>query len=60
MEKELRGAEKRSTLFILNEDMNNLIKIIKSLENSSVLIDGVTETVKYEIKNKKVNFLEPC
>ena len=29
--------------------MNNIIKIIKSLEDSVVLIDGVTETVKYEI-----------
>ena len=29
--------------------MNDIIKIVKSLEDSSVLIDGVTETVKYEI-----------
>ena len=29
--------------------MNNIIKIIKSLEDSVVLIDGVTETVKHEI-----------
>ena len=27
------------TLLILNEDMNNIIKIIKSLEVSSILID---------------------
>ena len=38
--------------------MNDIIKTIKSLEDSDVLIDGVTETVKYEIKNKKVVFLE--
>ena len=35
-------------LFISNEDMNDIIKIIKTLEDSSVLIDGVTETVKHE------------
>ena len=35
------------TLFILNEDMNDIIKIIKSLEYSGVLIDGVTKTVKH-------------
>ena len=29
--------------------MNDIIKIIKSLEDSGVLIDGVTETVKDEI-----------
>ena len=35
--------------------MNDIIKIIKSLEDFSVLIDVVTETVKREI-NKKVGF----
>ena len=38
--------------------MNDIIKIIKSLEYSGVLIDGVTETVKDEIKNRKADFLE--
>ena len=36
-----------------NEDMNDIIKIRKSLEDSSVLIDGVTGTVKDEIKKKQ-------
>ena len=27
--------------------MNDIIKIIKSLEDSYVLIDGITETVKH-------------
>ena len=45
-------AEKGFSLFILNEDMNH-IKIIKSLENSGVLIDGVAETVKDEIKKTR-------
>ena len=39
--------------------MNDIIKIIKSLEDSGVLIDEVTETVKLEIKNKEADFLEP-
>ena len=30
--------------------MNDIIKIIKTLEDSGVLIDAVTETVKREIK----------
>ena len=33
--------------------MNDIIKIIKSLENSGVLIDGITETVKDEIKKTR-------
>ena len=43
-------TEKEFILFNSNEDMNDIIKIIKSLEDSNVLIDGITETVKYEIK----------
>ena len=31
----------------------NDIKIIKSFEGSGVLVDGVTETVKHEIKKKQ-------
>ena len=50
------SAGKRFTLFILNEDMNDIIKIIKSLEDLNVLIDGITETVKHVIKSKNVDF----
>ena len=37
--------------------MNDVIKITKSLEDSGVLIDGVTETVKHEIKKAEGEFL---
>ena len=37
--------------------MNDIIKIIKSLEDSSILIDRVTETVKHEIKYQEGGFL---
>ena len=43
MEKELLKQEEN--LFISNEDMS-IIKIIKSSEDSGVLLDGVTKTVK--------------
>ena len=46
-------ARKRFTLFISNEDMNDIIKIIKSLEDSGVLIYGATETVKQEKKTRR-------
>ena len=49
-------AGKGFTLFISNEDMN-IIKIITSLEDLGVLIDGVAETVKDEIKKHKGGFL---
>ena len=36
------------TLIIPNEDMEDIIRIIKSLENLSILISGVSETVEHE------------
>ena len=51
-------AGKGLTLFISNKDMNEIIKITKSLVDPNVLIDGITETVKHKIKNKNADFLE--
>ena len=45
------------TLFISNEDINDIVKIIKSLEDSDVLIDGDTETVNRETEKQEVGFL---
>ena len=45
------------TLFISNEDMNDIIKKIKSSEDSAVLIDEVTKTVKHEMKKLEGGFL---
>ena len=44
---------KRFILFISIEDMNDINKIIKSLENSVILIDRVSETVKHEIEKAR-------
>ena len=51
------GAGKGFVLFILNKDMNDIIKIIKSLGYSNVLIDGITESLKTEIKKQECGFL---
>ena len=55
--KEAVKAEKGFTSFISNEDVKDIIKIIKSLEDSNVLTDGVTETVKHETKTQEGGFL---
>ena len=47
-------AGKRLTLFILIEDMDDIINIVKSLEDSGLLIDGIIEAVKHEIKKQEV------
>ena len=43
---------KRIILVISNEDINDVIKIIKPLQNSGVVIDEFIETVKNQIKNR--------
>ena len=50
-------AGKEFTLFISNEGTNDIIKTIKSLEDSVVLSIGVTETVKHGIKKQEGRFL---
>ena len=37
--------------------MNNIIKIIQALEDSNILIKGVTKTIKTETKEQKDGFL---
>ena len=37
--------------------MQDLLKIVKSLEDSGLLLDGITEAVKNEVKEQKSGFL---
>ena len=47
-----------TTLIISNEEMNDIMKIVKSLEDSGLLIKGVSETIKNKAKEKKEDFSE--
>ena len=63
-ERKIRGkgtvrVGKGFTLFISNEDINHIIKIMKLLEDSGGSIDGVTVIVNHEIK-KQEGFLDLC
>ena len=55
--KKILGSGGHTTLIISNKDMRDLIKIVKSLENSGLLLKGAIESVQNEVKNKKVDFL---
>ena len=44
-------------LIFSNKELNDIMKIIKSLEDSGLLIKGVTEIVENEVKEQKVGFL---
>ena len=46
-----------TTLIISNKDMDDLIKIVKSLEDSGSLLKEITESVQNEIKEQKGGFL---
>ena len=46
-----------TTLIISNNEIEDIIKIVRSLEDSGLLLQGVTETVKNEVNNKKEDFL---
>ena len=46
-----------TTLIISNEEMNDIMKIVKSLEDSGLLIKGVSETIKNDAKEQKGGFL---
>ena len=39
--------------------MDDIIKIVESLENSGLLIDGASETAKHEIKKQGDRFFPP-
>ena len=43
-------------LTISNEEMEDIMKIIKSVEDSGILLKGVTEIIRNK-KNKKEHFL---
>ena len=47
-----------TTLIVSNEEMNDIMKIIKSFEESGLLIKDVRETIKMKQNNKKEDFLE--
>ena len=44
-------------LIIEQGDMNDIMKIIKALENSGVLLKGVSKTIKNETKEQRKGFL---
>ena len=55
--KKILGSGNHTTLIISNDDMQDLLKIVKSLEDSGILLDGIIETVKNEVKEQKGGFL---
>ena len=49
IQKKIHGSG-NTTLIISNEEMNDIIKIVQPLEDSNILLKGVTNTIKNETK----------
>ena len=56
IQKKLFGSG-TTTLVILNEEMNDIMKIVQALEDLNILLKGVTEAIKNETKEQKGDFL---
>ena len=46
-----------TTLIISNDEMNDILKIVKSLEDSGLLLKGISETIQHEAKEQRGGFL---
>ena len=56
IQKKIHGSG-TTTLIISNEKMNDMMKIIQALEDSNILLKGVTKTIKKETKEQKGGFI---
>ena len=54
IEKKIHGS---GIKVIIEEDVQDIIKVIKELENSDILLKGVSKTIENEIKEQRGGFL---
>ena len=56
--KKILGSGNNNTILIIsNDEIKDIIKIVKSLEDSVLLFKGVSETIQNEAKEQKRGFL---
>ena len=53
----LGSGRNNTTLIISNDEMDDILKIVKSLEKSGILLKGVNETIQHEAKEQRGGFL---
>ena len=56
IQKKIHGS-RTTTLIISTEEINGTIKIVQALEDSNILLKGVTKTIKNERKEQRGGFL---
>ena len=55
--KKILGSGHDTTLIISNDEMEDILEIVKSLEDCGLLLKGFSETIKNEAKEQKGGFL---
>ena len=55
VQKKIYGSA-TTTLIISNEKMNDIMKIVQALEDSGILLKGITKTIKNETEEQKGSF----
>ena len=56
IQKKIHGSG-TTTLIISSEEMNGIMKIVQALEDSDILLKGITKTIKNETKEPKGWFI---
>ena len=56
IQKKLHGSG-TTILIISSEEMNDIMKIVQALEDSNILLKGITKIIKNETKEQKGGFL---
>ena len=56
IQKKIHGSG-TTTLIISNEEINDIVKIVRTLEDSNILLKGITKAIENETKEQKGRFL---
>ena len=56
IQKKIHGSG-TTTLVISNKEMNDIMKIVQTLEDSKILLKGITKTIENKKKEQKRGFL---
>ena len=57
IQKKIRGSGTTTLIIILNEEMNDIMKIVQALEDSNILLKGISKAIENETKEQKGGFL---
>ena len=53
IQKKIHGS-RTTTLITSNEGMNDILKIVQVLEDSNILLKGITKTIENKITKKRI------